>query len=130
MKIIIHEKEYDYYDDSYLLDELKDYIKDNTLSLNNMPYEKVLMVYNYLCGYSTMLISEPFPTEELEKQNEEINKKINRTNHMQEYLKSKGKEKESINLMMNFIETILEFDKEYSKHNDEFVEEDNYGILR
>ncbi len=131
MKLIVNGKTYDYYDDSYLLDELKSYLnEEKEVNVNELPYDKVYRIYDSLCSYSTMLISEPFPTKELEEKNTIINSKINKTNHLVEFLKNKGKEDESRTLMTNFIETVLKFDSEYNKFGDTYVEEDNYGILR
>ena len=131
MKLIVNDKTYNYYDDSYLLGELKDYINENKeINVNSLPYEKVNRLYDSLCAFSTMLIAEPFPTEELEEKNTKINSQINKTNHMRDFLKNKGKELESKELMIKFINTILAFDEEYSKFGDTYVEEDNYGILR
>ena len=130
MKILLQGKEYKYHDDSYLKDQLSDCIKDEMINLDTLPYEKIYLVYDYLCGLSTMLISEPFPTKELQEKNEEINSRINKVNHMQKFLKDKGKEEESKNVMLKFIGTLLSFDEEYSKYGDQIVEENNYGILR
>ena len=93
MKLIVNDKTYNYYDDNYLLEELKDYINENKeINVNSLPYEKVNRLYDSLCAFSTMLIAEPFPTEELEEKNSKINSQINKTNHMRDFLKDKGKE--------------------------------------
>lgn len=133
MKIIINNNSYDYMDDEFIKEIFKNYINDDVINLDRVSSEDKYYctekLFNYICHMVTSLSGDPFPTKELKEENEKIRENMNKVDTLQKYLKDHGKEKESINNMEKFLSIMLEHNNKYMEYGDEFVEEDEYGII-